>query len=56
MDIGAADTGVVYGDEDVVLGLEGWFGDFGEGDIVDLVEEKGVVLLLSVDFERQWGS
>lgn len=44
VDVGAADAGVVHGDEDIVGGLEGGLGDLGVADILGLVEEEGEVL------------
>jgi hypothetical protein len=46
--IAAADAGVIYGDEDVVWGLEGGFGLLFEGDIEGFVEDEGEVLELGL--------
>jgi hypothetical protein len=40
----AAYAGVVYGEEDIVGGLEGWSGLFFEDYIVGFVEDEGEVL------------
>lgn len=44
MNITATDAGVIYGDEDVVRGLNCRFGALSEGYIVRLVEDEGEVL------------
>ena len=44
MHVTAAYAGVVYGEEDIVGGLEGWFGLFFEDYIVGFVEDKGEIL------------
>jgi hypothetical protein len=42
--VGAADAGVVDGDEDIVGAREGGLGALLEGDVVGLVEDEGEVL------------
>lgn len=44
MDIAAADTRVIYGDEHIVRGLQRWFGALFEGDVVGFVEDEREVL------------
>ena len=41
MDIATADARVVYSEEDIVGGLEGGFGLFGEGYVEGLVQDEG---------------
>jgi hypothetical protein len=56
VDVGTANTGVVHGDEDIVLGLEGGLRDLGVADIVGLVEEEGEVLRVTLAGECLWSS
>lgn len=44
VDIAAADSGIVYCNEDVEGGFEGWFGSFFEGEGERFVEDEGEVL------------
>lgn len=54
VDVGIVNIGVVYGDEDIVFGLEGGFRDFGVVDIVGFVEEEGEVLRVMLVGECFW--
>ena len=56
VDIAAADAGVVYGDEDVVGGLDRWLGSLLECDIVRFVENEREVLIVPVSYHllRHW--
>lgn len=53
MYIAAADAGVVYGDEDIVGGLNCWVGLLFECDVVGFVEDEGEVLFAhSISYVR----
>lgn len=44
VDVAAADSGVVYGDEDIVRRLDLWLGSLFECNIVWFVENEGEIL------------
>lgn len=44
VNIGAADSRVVYGDKDIMGRVEGWFGAIDKRDRERLVEDEGEVL------------
>ena len=53
MYIAAADPSVVYGDENIVRGLDCWVGLLFEYDVVGFVEDEGEVLFAhSISYAR----
>lgn len=46
VDIGAADSGVVYRDEDIVFAFQGGLGALFEGEGKRFIEDEGEVLVI----------